>query len=595
MAFLFVFTSCRDDEDVTTPTDTPIDTDSKWGVNMITGSLAGQVFEISNLPIPNAEVTVNGQTQMTDENGVFIFENVEMNAFGTVVAVSSPDHFDYSKVVNTKEGKQSIVNFGMHKKDNSKIFNTEEGTTINISSTGYIAEVVLPSGAYVIDGTDVPFEGNVKAHLTFINPVADEHQSTIPGDLRAVGSEGELVQLASFAMIGLELHNEVGDKLNLSPDQEATIKFPIPSELQANAPDVIPLWAYNESTGDWEEEGQAEKDGNLHYLGTVKHFSFWNCDAPFPLVKLNGRVVDEKGVPLSGVSVKVEVLSSGMCAFGTTDSEGIYKGKVPKNENLKVTIFKSIPCEEIFGMIEVEASSEDINLGDQVFASPEFNTISGRLLNCDQELTVSGYLKLSANNVVQYDLIIWPNDEGYFSVDVPNCWTDFTISGYDYEGGFVSEPIQFSLGLDEDIDLNEFLLCKDIETYFTVDFEGETQRVDGVIGMQNAAGGLSLFTSSQDSTGMDPSFSFTINDIVNEISTGTYTPNYSFVSFSKDEVNYYLYCPANDGCVMILELETVQPIGGFITGTYEGTLINELDPDNSTQSITGTFRAYREQ
>jgi hypothetical protein len=45
------------------------------------------------------------------------------------------------------------------------------------------------------------------------------------------------------------------------------------------------------------KEGSATKTGS-NYVGKVSHFSFWNCDAPFPVVEFEASFVDQAGAPL---------------------------------------------------------------------------------------------------------------------------------------------------------------------------------------------------------------------------------------------------------------------------------------------------------
>ncbi len=592
LSILIAFTSCRDDEDQLNTIKTPVTVDDpSWGVQAITGSLAGQVFELNNSPIANAEVSVNGQTQTTDENGVFIFPSIEMNALGTVVKVSSDDHFNYSKVIDPKDGKQTIINFGMHRKDNSKMFNTSEGTSINVSATGFLASVELPGGPYVIDGTDVPFEGIAVAYLTFINPASEEHQASIPGDLRAIDENGEKIQLASFSMVGVEIYNELGDKLNLGPDQEATINFPIPSELQNKAPETLPLWVYNEENGNWEEEGEAVKKVGNFYEGKVSHFSFWNCDAPFPLVELQGKVLDENGIGISGIKVLVEVVSSGIAGVGWTNSEGIYEGKVPKDEKLILYFSKGIPCEEFETSIEVGPLIENTVLEDYKYPYPDalFNTLSGRLLNCEGELTVDGYLRLE-DEFSGYSLFVMPNDDGYFSVEIPNCWTSFTLTGFDFVGGYISEPITWPNGIEEDTDINDYLLCTEILTYFTLEYNGDTYRNDAV--HLNVSEWFEIAEVNPDSVNQNLTVLVQAPlGMDGEIALGDVMPFQINFTFEENGVREILLCEGSDGCEMIINIESAQPAGGFVTGTMDGTLYQPST--GNTVDASGEFRAYR--
>ena len=60
----------------------------------------------------------------------------------------------------------------------------------------------------------------------------------------------------------------------------------------------MPLWYFDEQKGMWVEEGVATKQGN-QYVGTVNHFTDWNCDIPSEWnTVITGRILcNGAGVP----------------------------------------------------------------------------------------------------------------------------------------------------------------------------------------------------------------------------------------------------------------------------------------------------------
>ena len=59
------------------------------------------------------------------------------------------------------------------------------------------------------------------------NPNSNETAFSMPGDLRAIDQNVDLVQLVTYGMMAVELRNPSGVKLQLAPGSTATLKSPI--------------------------------------------------------------------------------------------------------------------------------------------------------------------------------------------------------------------------------------------------------------------------------------------------------------------------------------------------------------------------------
>jgi len=82
--------------------------------------------------------------------------------------------------------------------------------------------------------------------------------------------------------------------LQLATGKNATVTFPIATATQSTAPATIPLWFFDETKGMWIEQGSATKTGNT-YVGTVSHFTWWNCDWGGGPLTYTATFVDQNG------------------------------------------------------------------------------------------------------------------------------------------------------------------------------------------------------------------------------------------------------------------------------------------------------------
>jgi len=152
--------------------------------------------------------------------------------------------------------------------------------------------------------------------------------------------------------------------------------MPIASSQLSFAPNTIPLWYLDETTGLWKEEGMATKTGSS-YVGTVQHFSTWNCDYSGPKATISGIAVDCNGGPLPNVIVTIN-----QYVHVNTDQYGNYTTWVPAGWNLTFQVLTQ-------GAIMIPSQVENVApLSDgQVFNVPALvvpcpATVGGQLTNC---------------------------------------------------------------------------------------------------------------------------------------------------------------------------------------------------------------------
>jgi hypothetical protein len=85
--------------------------------------------------------------------------------------------------------------------------------------------------------------------------------------------------------------------------------------LLDSAEDTMPLWFYDESDGQWHEEGTLTLDGSV-YRGTVTHFSIFNSDVGMNRSYVNGRVMDcVTNTPIEGAKVTIRGISPRDCWY----------------------------------------------------------------------------------------------------------------------------------------------------------------------------------------------------------------------------------------------------------------------------------------
>ena len=264
IGLLLGMSSCRDDEDRIIEIRDPSPT------LMIEGAVSGQVTDRNGDPVSNATVSLEGENILTDQNGLYSFGDMQlMEGQRVVLKVSKSNFFETSRAFTTSRNR-SIVDFELSSKAaNQATVNSMEEASLSVSRNGLTTFINIPPDAYILDGTNIPYDGSVNIFMSLIDPGDRNSIHSIPGDLGGIDANGEEVQLGSFSMLAVELESPSGQKLNLAEGIEAAIQFAIPEEFVDNAPSTIPLWYYDLDSATWQEEaaeGIQEGLFNLSYM-----------------------------------------------------------------------------------------------------------------------------------------------------------------------------------------------------------------------------------------------------------------------------------------------------------------------------------------
>ena len=218
----------------------------------------------------------------------------------------------------------------------------------------------------------------------------------MPGDLRGINAANEERGLESYGMIDVELTGTAGEELQIATGKKASLKFPLPASIAGRAPASIPLWHFNDTTGLWKEEGAATKTGNT-YQAEVAHFSFWNCDAPFPVVDFTATVTNQNKQPLPHALVKIRKDTANAdfgYTYAYTDSAGRVQGKVPSNNLLVLEVVNTV-CGNVISTQKIGpfTSSANIPISVNVTGS-QTATITGTAVSCTNTPVTTGSAEL---------------------------------------------------------------------------------------------------------------------------------------------------------------------------------------------------------
>jgi len=567
------FASCKKDPDLK-----PNNTNSGSGDPGHT--VTGIVRDQNGNSLSGITVTCSGQTASTGNFGEFTFKNVTVSDNRIVVYSNPSNYFAATATEIPSSTKKTVVNLTLMTKTTTQVLTSSTGGTATHSSG---STVTIPANAIQKNGSS--YSGNVNVAVAFLDPTQSSFGSLTQGpDMKAVNTSGNEGTLTSYGIIRVELTDDSGNELNLASGKTATIKVPVPSSLQGTAPATIHLWYFDEAKGTWIEEGTAVKTGN-EYVGTVSHFTDWNCDVyTSSQATITGRIVDCNNVPVSYMGIKVGQ------TYAWTDVNGVFSRRVPSGTDLVCQVEST---SNYFGLatdpvsISALTAGQQYNTGDiKLTTCPTY--VKGTVLDCNNN-PMEAWIKLkSASNIyVQYLSV---STDGTFKVQVaPN--DNLQLSVATGTGGFVTKTLTTSTDPTFENDFGNVAVCGDVtisENSFIIDGDGfSNEKITPIITTPlysynspdddyaySMTGGDSLFinvkgpcttSNSNYQTAMFAIyFGYNTTPAVGTFNFGTDCNGYIYMSGSTTKTQY----SPQSGTVTVTKFE---PQGGLVEGTFSGT------------------------
>ena len=574
LLFPILFNNCSSDSGIDgNSNDTPVNFGSEVSKNF-----TGQILDENNNPVSNVAITVANKSATTDVNGVFIINNATVRDKFAFVTAKKAGYLD---------GSRSLV--PTNEMNNVKI-TLLSGTIVGTVNSGATGSVSLPNGS------KVTFEGNFKTEngqaysgvvsviMKHLDPTDATTFDKMPGMLLAQNASGEERVLESYGMMNIELRGAASQKLQLSTT--AQIEMPIATSQLSASPTTIPLWHFDETLGYWKEEGAATKQGTK-YVGTVSHFSWWNCDAQFPTVRLSVTVVNSNGTPLANVRVGIRRATNSYTVNGTTNTQGQVSGLVPANESLTMVVFDS--CGNIVSTTNIGPFAVATTLPNLVIPNSTIQStlVQGNLLKCDGTNATNGYVLMRYGNQNQIATVT----NGAFSFTMLVCSatnTGFSLQGFDYDNLQTTNSINFTF-TSPTTNVGNITACNSISEFISYRIDSNPVRYIIANIMASGRGTSSGTSSSGVSISayslLTPNTTETFYLFGNTVIPGIYTT--SMFSLSSADIGSINVQTVN---TVSFNLSSVGAVGQYIDITFNGTYTNST----GSHTITGVAHVIRD-
>lgn len=288
----FLSQACSKDENEKAPPNTTVD--PLVSKSTVRTSITGEVVDEWGEPLQGVEVRAYGKTTYTDEYGAFELNNVDTPEERCVVSCFETGFFPSIRTVKPNADGVSYLQFVMMENATTHTVDAEAGGTSTLDNG---SSITLAPNSLVLESGEV-YSGSANLSIRYLDSSLPSFSSLVPGgDMLARRTNESTTILYSYGILRVLITTPSGENLQLAKGKPSTLKVKIPESQRSTAPATIPLWYFDETKGFWVEEGSAVKEGDS-YVGTVEHFTDWNCDDPNEIATVIGQVVDCTGQPV---------------------------------------------------------------------------------------------------------------------------------------------------------------------------------------------------------------------------------------------------------------------------------------------------------
>ncbi len=167
---------------------------------------------------------------------------------------------------------------------------TEE---ITLTTSGSSAKLVIAEGTVMVDSDGNPLTGDIEIDMVYFNNEEESSLAVFPGGIMAdvtdAGGNNSEGTFSSAGFVAIEISDENGNKATTFENNPIEVSVSISNTTfnpennsTVAAGDVVPVWSYDESNGEWTYESidtiVLGGDGLLTVTAELDHLSYWNFD-----------------------------------------------------------------------------------------------------------------------------------------------------------------------------------------------------------------------------------------------------------------------------------------------------------------------------
>ena len=464
LSITVILASCKKEKPEELPTGT-VNEAASGSLNLgnkVTADFYGEIKDENGAAMSDVSVTIGDKTEMTDANGVFSILDASVDEKLAYVKAEKSGYFLGSRSLIPNQTETNALRITMLKLDITASIVSNTNTTVSLNGAS-----IDFKGEYV-DAVGNAYSGKVDVAMKYLPAQDPNTGSQMPGMLYAENASGASGALETYGMIAVELFSISGQRLQIAAGSDATIHIPVDASQLANAPATIPLWYFDEVAGYWVEEGSATLE-NGEYVGTVDHFSFWNCDAFSVDAQICGSVEDANGNAFP--FAEVTITTANATTTGTTGSDGSFCTYIPADQTITFEI--SDQCGNVLmtqtaGPFSANSSNTAVLVANQTANTV---TVTGIANDCSFNPITNGAVEI----IIGTSAYAFPISNGVVNVSLTNCTLPATVDVIVTDYATLTQAQINAVPVVNNIaDIGTVTACNAVNEYISVTVDGTT-------------------------------------------------------------------------------------------------------------------------
>lgn len=267
-------------------------------------------------PVASARVRIGSSDLSTDANGAASV-TLPSSTTETIALVTKNGFATNAKTAVIYAGNATELRVTLFAHQVISTFASNSGVTVTPGG----AKIQIPATAGFRTAAGAAYTGNVTVGSSYFSPETLRGIQGFAGPY--VGSDaGAQSSLISVGVIEAKFTAADGSSLEMTNAATATLTFPATGN--SGTLTSVPLWYYDEAAKIWVREGQAARQADGSYVGTVRHFTVWNADISVTNpATIKGCFRNAQGQPLSPVYARI--VGIGWSASGGVGADGNFE------------------------------------------------------------------------------------------------------------------------------------------------------------------------------------------------------------------------------------------------------------------------------
>lgn len=328
-------------------------------VSDITTKIGVTSFAIADATIPSSDSPVE-VTAIVTVNG-YVSSSIKLHITSPGASTHSIELANLSDLPDGVESKEATVSDAID--GSSK--KTKKDITFVSGDSDAKATITIPKGTILKGKDGQELTGTIKTRVTHFSPKEEKALNSFPGGF-AVNEGGTPGSFLTAGFVAIDM--TVGGKKVTQFSSGVAVNISVPKDLKnpsgvaITAGDEIPLWSYNEETGEWKREGvakvpstlgkSASSNGSYRVSTTIKHLSYWNLDW-FQNACYEGITINILGSCFPNLKIKARRVDGEYAYFYSAwvpaDDKAVHLYNAPRDVPVYVELwdYSSYPAEKV--------------------------------------------------------------------------------------------------------------------------------------------------------------------------------------------------------------------------------------------------------